>query len=501
MSSTLWPKVSSAFVDRSLTAHSLMGLVISAILYIVCVSGTVAVLEDEFGWWERADTPAVTEVTPAAVQNAIDHVVATQPESEHVLLYLPRENWPRFVIGGDDGLETANANGEAVAGYDTAWNEFLIHLHYYLSIPEDLPGLPENFGLGMIIVAIFGVMMVGMSISGLLAHPRIFRDAFRLKREGQQRLVQADIHNRLSVWTLPFNIIVAGTGALIGLFVVIALVMSLASYGTPTGLTDAVFGSEGEIDRTPAPLADGPAALATLATLEPDARPFLLVIEDPGTVSQMVEVIAEIPDRLVYSETYMFSADGELTEVEGNTDGPAGQQIFNSVYRLHFGDFGGTAMKIAYIVLGTLLCIMVATGLNIYFLKRAEKGRPQPKLASAWSALVWGTPFLMAFTLFMSVVGLGEMAMVAVFWLGSLAIPLIGFVLADAAKTGVWTRRATGAIMVLTGVVHSVMNASALSNHTMLVLNASLIITGICLLMGPFWTKEKAAPVRPQHAE
>ena len=59
MKQSLWPRASNKLVEQSLSAHSVMGLVISAILYIVCLSGTVAVLEDEFGWWEAAQTPAV----------------------------------------------------------------------------------------------------------------------------------------------------------------------------------------------------------------------------------------------------------------------------------------------------------------------------------------------------------------------------------------------------------------------------------------------------------
>ena len=46
MKQSLWPRASNKLVEQSLSAHSVMGLVISAILYIVCLSGTVAVLED-----------------------------------------------------------------------------------------------------------------------------------------------------------------------------------------------------------------------------------------------------------------------------------------------------------------------------------------------------------------------------------------------------------------------------------------------------------------------
>ena len=50
MKSSIWPKSSNTRVDRSLAAHSVMALAISALLFIVCLSGTLAVFEDELGW-------------------------------------------------------------------------------------------------------------------------------------------------------------------------------------------------------------------------------------------------------------------------------------------------------------------------------------------------------------------------------------------------------------------------------------------------------------------
>ena len=180
MASSIWPKSRKARVDRSLSAHSVMGLVISAVMFIVCLSGTVAVFEDEIGWWEKPVSEPVQAVSAELAQATAESVVAAQPGTTHLYLYLPRENWPRYVAGGDDGLQTANTTGTLTGEYETPWNDFLIHLHYYLNLPASF---------GMIIVAIFGVMLVAMTVSGFLAHPRIFRDAFRLRRTGQARLV------------------------------------------------------------------------------------------------------------------------------------------------------------------------------------------------------------------------------------------------------------------------------------------------------------------------
>lgn len=464
MATSIWPKSSKIRVDRSLSAHSVMGLVISALLFIVCLSGTVAVFEDEIGWWENPVTEPIHTVSPEAAQTAARNVIAAQPETTHLYLYLPKDNWPRYLAGGDDGIQTANETGALTGGYETAWNDFLIHLHYYLNLPTSF---------GMIIVAIFGVMLVAMVISGFLAHPRIFRDAFRLRRNGQPRLVQADLHNRLSVWTSPFILIVAITGAMIGLFSIVALALAQTSYdGDTSKLSEAVFGAEPAPDDTPASLADVGTALANMSEVAPDADPFLVVLHDPGTSGQHITIYGEHTDRLIYGETYEFDAEGAYTGHGGASDGVAGQQIASSMYRLHFGDFGGHAMKIAYFALGVALCIIVASGLNIYFLKRAENGRAMPHLASAWSGLVWGTSAWLAVTLMASLLGLSGAGLTALFWLGSLGLCLVGLRLGDARRTGQLSRRLLGAALSAAVLVHIVRFWTSYDNLYVLLVSA-----------------------------
>lgn len=455
MASSIWPKANKRLVDRSLSAHSVMGLLVSAVMFIVCLSGTVAVFEDEIGWWERPTAP-VLAVTPEAAQASAERVIATQPDTSHIYLYLPRDNWPRFMAGGDDGLETANTEGALTGNYETPWNDFLIHLHYYLNLPPSF---------GMIVVAILGVMLVAMAISGFLAHPRIFRDAFRLRRKGQARIVQADLHNRLSVWTSPFTIVVAATGAMIGLFSVIVLVLAQTSFdGNTRPLVEAVFGEEPPPDASPAGLADIGAALAAMPEVAPDADPFLVVLHDPGTAGQHVSIYGEHHDRLIYGETYNFDASGNFMGHEGASDGEAGQQIASSVYRLHFGDFGGLAVKLAYDLFGTALCIIIAAGMNIYFLKRAERGAAMPRLFSAWSALVWGTPALFTLTLLASLMGISGTWLPLLFWGGGLVIAVGGGLLADHIRVGQILRMLLWIALLANVALHAAIHAENYGN-------------------------------------
>ncbi|WP_300379167.1 PepSY domain-containing protein [Henriciella sp.] len=456
MANSIWPKSNKARVDRSLSAHSVMGLVISALLFIICVSGTAAVFEDEIGWWENPVSSPIESVSSDTAQAAARSVIAEQPETTHLYLYLPKDGWPRFVAGGDDGLKTASASGELTGEYETPWNDFLIHLHYYLTLPTSF---------GMIVVAIFGVMLVAMAISGFMAHPRVFRDAFRFRNKGQPRLAQADLHNRLSVWTAPFHIAIALTGAMIGLFSIVALVLAQTSYdGDTAKLSEALFGSEPATDESPADLADVGAAMTTLSSVAPEAEPFLVVLHDPGTAGQHITIYGEHTDRLIYGETYNFDAAGDYTGRGHESDGELGEQVFMSTYRLHFGDFGGLAVKAAYALLGLALCIMIASGLNIYLLKRAEAGRAMPRTEAAWSALVWGTPAWLGLTLLSGLLGANALVMTGLFWIGLSASAIACAFAFDARIAGRLHRLVCAASLLAACFLHAIQYGAAYTN-------------------------------------
>ena len=61
-------------------------------------------------------------------------------------------------------------------------------------------------------------------------HPRVLRDAFHLRLGGSRRLQEADLHNRLGIWALPFHFTLALTGALCALFFLITIVRMSAGH-------------------------------------------------------------------------------------------------------------------------------------------------------------------------------------------------------------------------------------------------------------------------------
>lgn len=474
MTKPIWPKASSQRVARSLAAHSALGLVLGGLIYVLAVSGTLAVFNREFQRWEQPSAPEMTAISPDAAAAAAKTVFESEAEpSTHLYINFPQPDLPRTVITTDTQAFFAHADGSVGPAEHFPWTEFLIDLHYYLHLPHTV---------GMILVGALGAFLVAMSISGLLAHPRIFRDAFTFRR-GAGRLTLADLHNRLSVWSAPFHISNALTGAILGLASVLAFAVAAAVFdGDTEQVFGPIFGFEEEIDETRAPIANIAGPLSWIADERPGVRPTFFILHDPGTAGQHSSVIGLHPDRLIFGEYYNFQADGTYQGNTGIADGTVGQQIAGSIYNVHFGNWGGLPVKLAYLVFGLSLCAIVASGLNIYFSRQREKGRAMPRAEGAWAGLVWGTPAALALTLVSSVAGLAEGAvLVALFWLGATAAVLMGTRLADASRISRALRFATSGLLVLAVVIHAARNMEALATAALLPLSIALLIAAATL--------------------
>lgn len=379
-------------VKNALSAHAAVGLLAGALLYIVCLAGTVLVFYEE---WQRIEQPGpeMQAIAPEALQRAGQAMLASEPggKTTHLYFELPAEHFPRAAVHTDTRSIRLDAAGNLNGPVETDWSTFLYALHYELTV--------ENL-LGITIVGALGAMMLALSISGVIAHPRIFRDAFRLRARDGGGVGLADWHNRLSVWTLPFIVAISLSGAVIGLGSLVVYGVAERWYGGDTEAAYApVFGGEGKPDPAPAPMPDIAGPLRYMQAHHPEVAITYLVVHDPRTRGQHVQLIGEHQRRLIFGEYYNFDAAGRFAGTAGLADGRLGQQAAASNYNLHFGNYGGLPVKIAYFLLGLALTAICATGTYIWLGKRRRRGHNEPRLYAAWDAVVWGTPFALAMTL------------------------------------------------------------------------------------------------------
>lgn len=495
-------KLSANTVRASLSAHSGFGLFIAALLYLVCITGTIAVFYPDFERWEQADVRETTHIEPAVVQRALENLLAwhkqqnpTAKPFEDVWVGLPTVEMPRVSVGGQVGDIEAqffvNADGSLGEKVDHEWTHFFVKLHYALTIP----------GIwGMVIVGVIGMLLVGLVISGIAAHPNIFKNAFSVRVNRGQRQQQVDLHNRIGVWSTPFMLSIAITGALIGLSQILMWAFSTGFYqGDTTKISNALYMPHPEPTQVAAPFMNVAPILEKFSQEQPELLPYYFSIHFPETTAQTMEIGAYLPDRLVWYDAFQFNAQGEQVKRLGWPDGDLGMQIYASTYRLHFGHFGGLPVKILYCLFGLGMSFMCVTGMNIWFRRQQQAGKLFPRLERSWLAVTWGFPVAIALSLLVDF--WWSTQLIAIFWLSSaliVALALVGF--NNPQRLSLVLRALLTGLLIAILAAHLFRYGSYAVSGASLLINGLLLITIVLLITG-IRAQRKAIPINePQPA-
>ncbi|MGE4321667.1 MAG: PepSY-associated TM helix domain-containing protein [Sphingobium sp.] len=450
----LLSRVPAEFVRAVLKGHSSLGLAFAAAIYLVCLTGSIAVFAHEFQRWETADIAPMAQISPAAVQHGLESAIARVGGGvEHGFIQLPTDDQPQASIRVEkDGVFSSwimDADGTLIASGDAPFTEFLTRLHINLHLPGSW---------GIFLVGLTGVALLSSLISGLLAHPRIFRDAFHLRLGGSRRLQEADLHNRIGIWALPFHMIVSLTGALLGLTTIIVGVLGMALFQGDVDKVYSLFIAQPpKDDPRPAPVIDLRPMFSQVKRLAPDGRTNLIMLEHPAERggAALFNTLRD-DSRLSNYDSYAFDRDGTLYHSARAAEGNLGQRILGSLGKLHFGWFGGGALKIAYALLGLGLTYLAAGGVTIWLARRRDKRDPAPGLERLWTATIWGQPAALGLAALATSAFAPVVTKDALIWTWGIAtlIPLFAALRVEAADLSRWLKHASAATLIAAGAIH-----------------------------------------------
>ncbi len=469
-----WP-LAPATVRAVLSGHGLLGLAFAAVIYLVCLTGTLAVFAPDLAAWEQPRAPRLTAISPAALDRAIAAVRRQAPADAALYIGLPSDDEPRATVTAFspafDRDWSIDARG-AVTPHATPFTEFLLDLHIALHLPRSW---------GEFVVGLAGVALLSSLVSGILAHPRIFKDAFHLRLRGSRRLQEADLHNRLGIWALPFHVAIALTGALLGLSTIIVGVLALLLYRGDTAKVYGLFiDAPPPVDAAAAPLPPLAPLLIEAQRRAPGAAPHQLIVERAGRADARITVASQRPRLLVPQDTTVFDAAGRVVSDRHPQDLAAGTRILGGIGQLHFGWFGGVPVRLAYGLLGVALCVLTSSGVTIWLARRRDKARAVPQWERLWAAVAWGQPLALTLAALAGIALPAIGAALVWVWLAATAALLLvfGIMRFDGAAGARMLRRLLGGAAVLLALVH----ALRLPGAAGLAVDAVLLVAGAGLL-------------------
>lgn len=378
-----WPQIPPSFTAALLSGHSAVGLAFGALIYLVCLTGTISVLVDELKLVEQP-APAAAPLRPDTLNHAIGAVLAEGPATTVYAIapVTPRQRLTISAYGSAGEKSFIVGSDGRLTRQHTPFTDFVTDLHMTLTMPAPW---------GSLMVGLIGAALLSLILSGVLSHPRIFRDAFRLRLNGSERLREAELHNRLSVWGLPFHVVVTTTGALFGLAnLAVMAVAALGFHGDVGQVYAPISGPTVAPNPRPAPMPDISALVARSLAERPGGKLYYVGLERPATRGARVAIEVTAPGRLPRGEDFYYDATGREVGRGRFTTGSLGLQAYSAAAQLHFGFFGGLPVRLIYVTLGAALTFISASGVTIWLARQADKGRPRPRLRRAWLAWTFG---------------------------------------------------------------------------------------------------------------
>lgn len=356
--------------------HSAAGIFIGLAIFVVCVSGAIAVFKWEIDLWVN---PEFAKPRSGGTELGIDDAVARFAANGLLdgnrirILVLPTDDIAFFTmlspVAGDNRRQ-ASIHVEGGPLFTPRRN----HIYFFL---RDLHvRLFLRGGWGRLTVGIIGLVMVVSVVSGVLIHKHIFRDILLMRWGRSLRVELSDLHKLIGVWAVLFHFIIALTGAWLGL--------------------------EGYLNRGAGAVAEAidprAAALAVPASKSPPRG-----TEIRASYADLIRVTERHIDGIApaFLRIRHFGTDRETVTVHGVVPGQFAQQYVNYVeFRgadpspvfvrdvsqlgfverlhtviepLHYGYFGGFWVKLLYFVLGLTPGVLALSGALIWFDRTRRK--------------------------------------------------------------------------------------------------------------------------------
>lgn len=365
--------------------HTWAGLSLGWLLFFMFVTGTAGYFDTEIDRWMQPELPPaqITQDTHAAADVLLKRLETVAPAADQWLISLPVDrNQPYaniFWRGADidagalapSGNQTIDlTNGAPLEARETGGGQKLYQMHWLLHYTSRAYS-------DWIITCASLFMLVGL-VTGVIIHKKIFKDFFTF-RPGKRQRSWLDAHNALSVFTLPFQLMITYSGLLFMGFSFMPLIVA-AHYGTDgqarSDFFGDVFSPPGLVEA-----AERPAPLVSLVPLIDEAerqwgegRVLRIDIRHPGDQNARV-FVSENTDRTIAAGAGRLVFDGvsgELLHNAPSASSPA-KGVRDAFLGLHEGLFAPPLVRWLYFLSGLMGTGMVATGLILWAVKRRQR--------------------------------------------------------------------------------------------------------------------------------
>ncbi|MFB9058026.1 PepSY-associated TM helix domain-containing protein [Mariniflexile ostreae] len=374
--------------------HTVSGIVISVALYVIFFAGSFSFFRDEIVNWERNESVAVTDAIQMDFNTALDSL-----HTQYILYGRDieiKKNYQERRVGitisaskdslAQDGAKTSkffylDTENYAQQSYSDSYSlgEFLYRLHFFAQIPY-----PVGYYLSGL-VAFFFLFAI---MTGVLVHwKKIVSNFFIFRPFTKLKTLWTDAHTALGMLGLPFQFVYAVTGAffMINLLFVGPNILILYD-GNKAKFYDDLEYSHPNYKLDSSPLTtyfNANAYVEKTKVLWDDFKVTEMHVFNYGDANMHVSISGHVAYKNKFTgvgEAIYKVATGALVFQKDPIQNTSYLDVVkNTLYRLHFGDYGGYPLKIISFLLGLISCFVILSGVMIWLVARDKKNMPEKK--------------------------------------------------------------------------------------------------------------------------
>ena len=396
--------------------HTISGIIISAILFVIFFAGSYSLFKKDITAWQSNISYKAQKSKKLNYNQFLDsldhkHNLKGRDISifyqEHTLsayvsltvskdsTLVPKKKPDAETKAGKRGRRSEGesfkydfSKGES-STYEKSYDlgEFLYRLHFLAQLNQ----VPIRVGAPFVylLAGLVSFFFLFALITGLLLHwDKIVSNFFVFRPWSKVKTVWTDAHTALGMIGFPFQLVYAITGIVLILNTTLLAPFTYLFYN---GKADEIYRDLEYFDSKETPYtyqaltqkADVQSYIDRTQKLWQDSYIKSVNIKNYGDAAMQVIIEGAAPAERNFSGTgkivYEVKSNKVIYQKSPLDESTYVGKVKSLIYRLHFGDFGGYALKIVYFILGLMGCIVIISGILIWLVARDKKNVPDHK--------------------------------------------------------------------------------------------------------------------------
>lgn len=375
-------KIRTDILKLSKELHTWTGIISGIFLFICFVAGGLSVFQNQLTQW--ATPPAYHKKIDIDQYNALIHEVQKEVPVTHEQFQLnfssnipnqPPITWK--VEDSNDSLIGFATIEDHQVSISKEPSNHLGHLIEILHETAGIPGIVSDEKVGVLFMGGISLLYFIAMLSGIILHlPTLIKDYFAIRKTKNQKRFWLDMHNVVGITNLPFHLVISVT---VVVFAFHDLFYTGLSKITGQTLFEKPALNVSNIQKTDLDILE---ILAQVKKIAPEYRVDYMQFNQLNRPHQAsVRIAIYSPNQMLRGANHNFLVMNPYTKIFVSTDvlnekKSALDHFVQSMFSLHFGNFGGVWTRWIYLCLGVGGAFLFYSGNMLWIKSRSKKNKP-----------------------------------------------------------------------------------------------------------------------------